>query len=164
MRFEMKHSVPARSFASLVVVLCLLAAPVAVLAKKGEKNFKRGVEHEKAQQWERAAQEFALAVAANPSEMEFQLHYRRALFNASQKFMEQGRTLSEQGDYRGAYNAYRQAYGYDPVNELAVAEMERVLRLQREREGATGNGHSRPGGSQTGNGNGNGAATVPTSY
>ncbi|HEY9282688.1 MAG TPA: hypothetical protein VIP46_04455, partial [Pyrinomonadaceae bacterium] len=141
----MKHSVHARPFASLLVVICLLAAPVAVLAKKGEKNFKRGVEHEKAQQWERAAQEFALAVAANPSEMEFQLHYRRALFNASQKFMEQGRTLADQGDYRGAYNAYRQAYGYDPVNELAVAEMERVLRLQREREGANGNGHARPG-------------------
>src|SRR5918998_3553963 len=157
MRFEMKHSVHARPFASLLVVLCLLAAPVAVLAKKGEKNFKRGVEHEKAQQWERAAQEFALAVAANPSEMEFQLHYRRALFNASQKFMEQGRTLAEQGDYRGAYNAYRQAYGYDPVNELAVAEMERMLRLQREREGA--NGHSRPAGPQAGNGNG--AASVP---
>jgi general secretion pathway protein D len=154
----MKHSVPARSFASLLVVLCLLAAPVAVLAKKGEKNFKRGVEHEKAQQWERAAQEFALAVAANPSEMEFQLHYRRALFNASQKFMEQGRTLAEQGDYRGAYNAYRQAYGYDPVNELALAEMERVLRLQREREGANGGGNGNGGQARPG------AGTVPTSY
>lgn len=158
----MKHSVHGRRFASLALVLCLLAAPAAVMAKKGEKSFRRGVEHEKAQQWERAAQEFALAVAANPSEMEFQLHYRRALFNASQKFMEQGRALAEQGDYRGAYNAYRQAYGYDPVNELAVAEMERMLRLQREREGATGNGHSRPGGSPSGNGDG--ASTVPTSY
>ena len=134
----MKHSVHARSLASLVVALCLLAAPVAVLAKKGDKNYKRGLEAEKAKQWEQAAQEFALAVAANPSDMEFQLHYRRSLFNASQKFMEQGRTLSESGDYTGAYNAYRQAYGYDPVNELAQAEMGRMLRLQREKEEATG--------------------------
>ena len=134
----MKHSVHARSLASLVVALCLLAAPVSVPAKKGDKNYKRGLEAEKAKQWEQAAQEFALAVAANPSDMEYQLHYRRSLFNASQKFMEQGRTLAEQGDYTGAYNAFRQAYGYDPVNELAQAEMARMLRLQREKEETTG--------------------------
>ncbi len=135
----MKHLVHARSLASLVVALCLLAAPVGVMAKKkGDKNYKRGLEAENAKQWEQAAQEFALAVAANPSDMEFQLHYRRALFNASQKFMEQGRTLSEAGDYTGAYNAFRQAYGYDPVNELAKAEMDRMLRLQRDKEEATG--------------------------
>src|SRR5205823_75403 len=29
----------------------------------------------------------------------------------------------------------RQAYGYDPVNQLAVSEMERMLRLQEVKEG-----------------------------
>ncbi|MBA3323658.1 MAG: hypothetical protein H0T45_19725 [Pyrinomonadaceae bacterium] len=130
----------ARPLATAMVVLCLLAAPIAVLAKKGEKNYKRGLEHEAAQQWDRAAQEFALAVAASPSDTEYQLHYRRAIFQASQKFMEQGRTLFEQDDYKGAYNAYRQAYGYDPVNELALAEMQRMLRLQREKEGGDDDG------------------------
>ncbi|CAN5257166.1 hypothetical protein BH18ACI2_BH18ACI2_27700 [soil metagenome] len=143
----MKRETRARSLASMLVIFCLLAAPIAVSAKKGEKNYKRGLQHETAQQWERAAQEFALAVAANPSDTEYQLHYRRAIFQASQKFMEQGRTLAEQGDYKGAYNAYRQAYGYDPVNELALAEMQRMVRLQRERDGTGPNG----------NGNGSGA-------
>src|SRR6185369_1405552 len=49
----------------------------------------------------------------------------------------------EQRDFLGAYNAFRQAYGYDPVNELAVSEMERVLRLQGVKDGtspATDNG------------------------
>jgi general secretion pathway protein D len=113
----------------------LLAAPAGVLAKKGEKNYNRGLEYEKAQQWEKAAQEFALAVAAAPSETEYQLHYRRAVFNASQNYMTKGRALADQGDYIGAYNAYRQAYGLDPVNDLAAQEMDRVLRLQREKEG-----------------------------
>ena len=140
----MKKTTLPRAFASLVMALCLLSMPLVALAKKGEKNFNRGVQHEKMEQWERAAQEFALAVAANPSDMEYQLHYRRALFNASQKFMEQGRTLAEQGDYTGAYNAFRQAYGYDPINELALAEMNRVLRLQREKEGKDGT-PARPG-------------------
>jgi general secretion pathway protein D len=151
------------------MVLCLLAAPVAVLAKKGEKNYRRGIEQEKAMQWERAAQEFALAVAANPSDIEYQLHYRRAIFNASQRFMEQGRTLAEQGDFAGAYNAYRQAMGYDPINELAASEMERMLRLQREKEGrdpivngtngGTNNVPNRSNGTPS-----TGAALVPTSY
>lgn len=131
----MKFSARARSFVALLLVAFLLAAPIPALAKKGEKNYKRGREHEAAQQWEKAAQEFALAVAAAPSDTEYQLHYRRAVFNASQVFMQKGRALADRGDYVGAYNAFRQAYGLDPVNELAVQEMERALRLQREKEG-----------------------------
>src|ERR1044072_8079463 len=67
--------------------------------------------------------------------MEYQLRFRRASFNASQTYMQQGRSLAERGDFVGAYNALRQAYGYDPVNELAVSEMERMLRLQAVQEG-----------------------------
>jgi len=160
----MKLTVSVRAYASLVLMLCLLAAPVAVLAKKGEKNYRRGLEQERAMQWERAAQEFALAVAANPSDIEYQLHYRRAIFNASQRFMEQGRTLAEQGDFTGAYNAYRQAVGYDPINELAVSEMNRMLRLQREKEGRdpanmNGNDANRLNGTPS-----TGSAIVPTSF
>ncbi|HKC64458.1 MAG TPA: hypothetical protein VKB86_12520, partial [Pyrinomonadaceae bacterium] len=136
----------ARTLASLLVVFCLLAAPMTALAKKGDKNFKQGVKYETAQQWEKAAQEFTLAVAADPSNTEYQLHYRRAVFNASQMYMQQGRALAEQRDYLGAYNAFRQAYGYDPVNQLALSEMERMLRLQREKTGEAGAGDGGSGG------------------
>ena len=126
---------------SFLLTFCLLLLPVTALAKKGEKNFKRGMQHEAAQQWEKAAQEFVLAVAANPADVEYQLHFRRASFNASQSFMQQGRALAEQRDYVGAYNAFRQAYGYDAVNELAVSEMERMLRLQSVKDGTNGSGN-----------------------
>ena len=139
----------ARTFASLLVVFCLLAAPMAVFAKKGDKNFKQGMKYETAQQWEKAAQEFTLAVAADPSNTEYQLHYKRAVFNASQMYMQQGRALAEQRDYLGAYNAFRQAYGYDPVNQLALSEMERMLRLQREKTGENGAGDGVGGGAKT---------------
>ena len=120
---------------SFVVVFCLLAVPMAAFGKKGRKAFSRGMDFEKSQQWEKAAQEFMVALAADPSNAEFQLHYRRAIFNASQMYMQQGRSLAEQRDYVGAYNAFRQAFGYDPVNQLAVSEMERMLRLQEVKEG-----------------------------
>jgi general secretion pathway protein D len=136
MRGVMKASYK-RSIASLIVIASLLSAPVFALGKKGEKNYKKGLQYEAAQQWEKAAQEFALAVAQNPSHIEYQLHYRRAVFNTSQALMVQGRALAEKEDFVGAYNAFRQANSYDPANELALSEMERMLRLQREKEGQT---------------------------
>lgn len=143
---------------SLLLTFSLLIMPITALAKKGDKNFKRGMQYENSQQWEKAAQEFTLAVAADPSNMEYQLHFRRAAFNASQSFMQQGRALAEQRDFVGAYNAFRQAYGYDPVNELAVSEMDRMLRLQSVKDGT-----SRPiNGAGTNGDNGEGVA-VPAS-
>ncbi|HET6891184.1 MAG TPA: secretin N-terminal domain-containing protein, partial [Pyrinomonadaceae bacterium] len=140
---------------SSLLTFCLLLMPVVALAKKGEKQYKRGLQYEAAQQWDKAAQEFTLAVAADPSNIEYQLHFRRASFNASQAFMQQGRALAEQRDYVGAYNAFRQAYGFDPVNELAVSEMERMLRLQNVKNGTngSGNGHDTKNGELPENGN-----------
>src|SRR5678809_37911 len=131
----MKIKMSSRSAISFILAISLLSLPNTAFGKKGDKNFKRGMQYESAQQWDKAAQEFTLAVAADPSNMEYQLHFRRASFNASQSYMQQGRSLAEQGDFLGAYNAFRQAYGYDPVNELAVAEMERMLRMQGVKEG-----------------------------
>jgi general secretion pathway protein D len=136
----MRIKTETRIVVSLLLTFCLLAVPMTAFAKKGEKQFKEGIKHEAAQQWEKAAQAFTLAVAADPSNVEYQLHFRRASFNASQAFMKQGRALAEQRDFVGAYNAFRQAYGYDSVNELAVSEMERMLRLQGVKEGTNGNG------------------------
>lgn len=134
----MKLKTNTRIPVSLLLTFCLLLMPIVVMAKKGDKNFKQGMKYEAAQQWEKAAQEFTLAVAADPSNVDYQLHFRRASFNASQSFMQQGRALAEQRDFVGAYNAFRQAFGYDPVNELAVSEMERMLHLQRVKEGQNG--------------------------
>src|SRR5438105_6798619 len=131
----MKLKIRWHSLVSLIVVVCLLATPVFAFGKKGKEHFDRGMKLEQAEQWEKAAQEFTLALAADPSNADYQLHYRRSLFNASQSFMQQGRALAEQRDFVGAYNAFRQAYGYDPVNQLAVSEMERMVRLQEVKEG-----------------------------
>jgi len=137
-----------RFLVSLLLTFCLLLVPVTALAKKGEKNFKAGIRYEANQQWEKAAHEFTLALAADPSSVEYQLHFRRASFNASQAYMQQGRALAEQRDFVGAYNAFRQAYGYDPVNQLAVSEMERMLHLQSVKEGTSGGSGTRSGDAQ----------------
>jgi len=153
----MKNNTRMRTLISLVLAVSLLALPMTAFGKKGDKNFKRGMQYENAQQWDKAAQEYTLAVAADPSNMEYQLHFRRASFNASQTYMQQGRSLSERGDFVGAYNAFRQAYGFDPVNELAVSEMERMLRLQAVKEGRSPNA-AKPGETSE---NGTGTPSAP---
>lgn len=116
--------------AAVLLSLCILAPTAAAFVPKGQKNYKQGLQFEQSQQWEKAAEEFSLAVAAEPSNSEYQLHYRRAVFNASQAFMQQGGSLLDRGDYLGAYNAFRRAYAYDPANELAASMMDRAFKLQ----------------------------------
>src|SRR5262249_16916262 len=43
-----------------------------------------------------------------------------------------GDELAKQGDYASAYNAYRQAIGYDQGNEMASMKMKSMLELQKE--------------------------------
>jgi general secretion pathway protein D len=113
-----------------MLMFCLLASSISAMGGKGKKNYERGLRFEAAQQWEKAIEEFILAVAAEPANIQYQLHYRRAIFNASQEAMRQGDALAAQTDYLGAYNAFRQAARYDPTNQLALSEAERVLRLK----------------------------------
>lgn len=120
---------------TLLLLLALLAPVPALASGNGKKKFKEGMRHEVAEEWDKAAEAFALAVAENPKNPEYRLHLQRALFNASQMFMKRGRLLAEQKDYEGAYIAFRKAYGFDPVNELARSEMARMVRLQEEAMG-----------------------------
>ncbi len=121
------------------MLMFAMLSPTAVLAGgDGKKFFKQGMKHEAAEQWDQAAESFALAVADNPKNPEYRLHLQRALFNASQMYMRKGNVAAGEKDYEGAYIAFRKAYAYDPVNELAKSEMARMLRLQQDLLDSTG--------------------------
>ncbi len=90
------------------------------------------------QEWDKAVEQFALAVADTPKNPEYRLHLTRALFNASQMFMKKGTAAAKEKDYEAGYVAFRRAYAFDPTNELAKSEMDRMVRLQQEiNEGST---------------------------
>jgi len=134
----MKKSAYVRFTLCLFLLISLLS-PSAVLAfgDNGKKYFKEGLKAEVSEQWDKAVEQFALAVAETPKNPEYRLHYQRALFNASQMFMKRGAALAAEKDYAGAYLSFRKAYAYDPVNELARSEMERMMRLQQELQNGT---------------------------
>src|SRR5262245_13743040 len=125
-----------RRFLAAFLSLCLLL-PGAALAdgKNGKKNFKEGMKYEELQQWDMAAQRFALALSAEPNNPEYKVHYLQALQRASLMYITRGDALAEQNDYSGAYVAYRQAYNYDPGNEISKFKMERMLELQKTQIG-----------------------------
>ena len=79
-----------------------------ISAREGKKNFAEGMKYEAHQQWEQAAQQFIVAVAAEPNNPEYQLHLLRAKQNAALMLAGRGDALAEQRDYVGAYRAYRQ--------------------------------------------------------
>ncbi len=125
-----------RKFMALLLTVCLVlpsAMPVfAYGGKNGKKNFKEGLKYEAEQQWEQAVTQYALAVAAEADNAEYKLRYNRALQNASIMYTRRGDELAKQGDYAGAYDAFRKAYGYDQSNEMAEYKMRNMLEMQKD--------------------------------
>jgi general secretion pathway protein D len=130
-----------RRFLAIFLSLCLLLPMMsgAALAdgKNGKKNYKEGRKYEEQQQWDMAAQHYALALSAEPNNPEYKLHYLRALQQASLMYIKRGDSLAEQNDYASAYTAYRQAYNYDQGNEIAHYKMGQMLELQKAQAGGT---------------------------
>ena len=128
-----------RSTVSLLLILAFIS-PTAVLAdkKKAKKYFKEGMKQEATEAWDKAAEQFALAVSESPKNPEYKLHLQRSLFSASQMYMRKGAAAAKEKDYEGGYNAFRKAYAYDPTNELAKAEMDHMVRLQQGENPASG--------------------------
>jgi general secretion pathway protein D len=127
----MKKSAFVRFSLTFLMVFSLLSPTVILAAGDGKKHFKIGMKFEDTEEWDKAAEEFALAITSDPKNPEYRLHYQRSLFNASQMYMKRAVALANEKDYAGAYIAFRKAYSFDPVNELAKSEMDRMLRLQQ---------------------------------
>lgn len=129
----MKRSIHVRVFLSFLLVCAMLTPTTSVLAfDNGKKYFSQGMKHEAAEEWDKAVEQFALAVSDSPKNPEYRLHLTRALFNASQQYMKKGNASAKEKDYEAAYLSFRRAYAFDPTNELAKSEMDRMVRLQQE--------------------------------
>jgi general secretion pathway protein D len=121
-----------RQWVALALVLTMIGiglVPVPTYADH-KKYFKEGLRFEENKQWDKAAEKFALAVAEKPSNVEYPLHFHRCLVNAGIMLVERGDMLAEQKDYNAAFQAFRQAYSFDPTNDLARIKMRRMLELQ----------------------------------
>ncbi|NDD65237.1 MAG: hypothetical protein EBZ36_14865, partial [Acidobacteria bacterium] len=121
---------------SVLVLVGALLLPIPALGvnRSGKKNFREGRKYEVLLQWDLAVHHYGLAVAAEPNNPEYKLHYLRSLQQASLWYVKTGDSLAEQEDFGGAYAAYLKAFNYDQGNEIARLKMERMRRLQTDRE------------------------------
>src|SRR5262249_41036964 len=124
---------------ALFLTVCL-SLPGAAFGggKSGKKYFKEGVRYESVEQWDLAAEQYALAVSDEPGNAEYRLRFLRATQMASLMFTARGDLLEAKADYAGAYNAYARAFTYDQTNETARIKMGRMLDQQRAKEGLGG--------------------------
>ncbi|MCI0387482.1 MAG: hypothetical protein MOB07_01755 [Acidobacteria bacterium] len=123
--------------APLVFLLAVcLSLPVTVFGggKSGKKNFKEGAKYESAEQWDLAAEQYAMAVANEPDNAEYRLRLLRAMQMASLMYAARGDLFEAKGDYASAYNAYARAFTYDRSNETTRIKMARMIEQQKSRE------------------------------
>jgi general secretion pathway protein D len=132
-----------------LLIICLTFPPLAFAGSKaGKKYFDEGVKHEIAEQWDKAAERYALAVAEDPGNAEYRLRLLRATQMASLMFVARADLLEAKGDFAAAYNDYARAYSYDRTNETARLKMTRMLEQQRAAQGL---GKAEPYNPRTGN-------------
>jgi general secretion pathway protein D len=150
-----------RFLISLLLIAAMLAPTTAFAAGLGEgkRHFNKGMEHEAHEEWDAAVEEYALAVSANPKNAEYRLHLQRSLFQASQMYMKRGTEAANEKNYDAGYNAFKKAYSYDPTNELAKAEMDRMVRMQQGDSGT-----QQPGAPKTSTGGNGNLKLSPASY
>lgn len=120
----------------LSICLCLPNTALAI-GKAGKKHFKEGNRYESAEQWDLAAERYALAVADEPENAEYKLRLLRSMQMASLMFAARGDALAGKNDYAGAYNAYARAANFDPTNESMRLKMVRMLEQQKAQVSGT---------------------------
>src|SRR5262245_9639718 len=130
-----KYSICRVSLVFLLAICVSLTGAVFGGGKSGKKNFKEGARYETAEQWDLAAEQYALAVANEPDNAEYRLRLLRAMQLASLMYAARGDLLEAKGDYAGAYNAYARAFTYDRANETTRIKMARMIEQQKSRDG-----------------------------
>jgi general secretion pathway protein D len=131
----MSKYISARALVACLFSVCL-SSPVPIFAggnggNGGKKNFKEGVKYENSEQWDLAAEQYALAVAGEPGNAEYRLRLLRAMQMASLMYSARGDLLEARNDFAGAYNAYARSYTYDPTNDRARSKMALMVELQK---------------------------------
>src|SRR5262245_43402742 len=127
-----KYTTIRASLAQLLAVCLILTGTVfgGGGGGNGKKYFKEGAKYETAEQWDLAAEQYALAVVDEPGNTEYKMRLLRAMQMASLMFAVRGDLLEAKNEYAGAYTAYARAFAYDQTNEVARIKMARMLEQQ----------------------------------
>ncbi|HLH29849.1 MAG TPA: hypothetical protein VKY31_01515 [Terriglobia bacterium] len=109
---------------TLFVLAGLLAISAAGCA--GQKAYSRGEHAAVTKDFDTAMAEFKVALDADPKNVEYQLKYSQAKYNAAFQHFEAGRRAVEKKDFQTAKAEFARTLEIDPTHELARSELEKV--------------------------------------
>jgi len=121
--------------AALLAVLMTLALPLAARTKKGDKLAAEGLKFEMQRQYDKALENYELALASDTSDINYQLMTRRVRFQAGQLHVNNGLKLRTDGKLDEALAEFNKAYTIDPSSTSAEQEIRRTLHMvEREKQ------------------------------
>ncbi len=126
-----------RHFWTVLAIVLAVSGPLEARNRKGDKFLKQGESAEARQMWDEALGFYEKAQAEDPSDPGYMLAVKRARFQASQKHVDLGQKLRNQGQLEGAVEEFQKAILMDPGSAIALEEWRRTADML-EKEKATG--------------------------
>ena len=121
-----------------VVLASWLAAPMAPLqarTRQGDKAYAMGQAAEEKKDWDKALEYYRKALAADPSDIQYQMSTQKASFQDSQLHVENGQKIRAQGSLAEALLEFQRAFAVDPGSIIAVQEVRTTQdMIERERQ------------------------------
>jgi general secretion pathway protein D len=109
---------------SLFALVCLLAIGLTGCAAK--QAYTRGQHAEILKDFDTAMTEYKAALDKDPGNIEFQLKYQKARYNAGFQHFEAGRRALDKEDFQTAKMEFSRVLEIDPSHELARQQLDRV--------------------------------------
>jgi general secretion pathway protein D len=121
--------------AALLAVLMTLVLPLAARTRKGDKFAAEGLKFETQKEYDKALEQYELALDTDTSDITYQLLTRRVRFQAGQLHVNAGLKLRNDGKLDEALAEFNRAYTIDPSSTSAEQEIRRTLRMiEREKQ------------------------------
>ena len=122
---------------TLLAVVAVLAICLSGCAAR--QAYKRGQRAEVTKNFEAAMTEYKAAIDKNPANIEYQLKYQQARFNAGVEHFEAGRRALDKEDYETAKMEFIRTTQIDPTHVLAQQQLAKVNAILAAKRSALSN-------------------------
>jgi general secretion pathway protein D len=118
-----------RSLSLVAMLLIVLAASRPLAADSAHSNYKKGVDAEKRQDYERAFEYFQEAFRQKPKDVRYRAAYEHTKFLAAAAHVHRGQLLRDGGKLEEAIVEFQKASAIDPSSFIAQQELRRTQDL-----------------------------------
>src|SRR5688572_17398340 len=115
------------------LVTLLILVLVATSCGAAKQAYKQGTRAEIARDYDTAMEQYRLALAADPSNIEYRLKFEQTRFTAAYEHFQRGRRAMQAGNIETARAEFRRALEIDPSHDFTRQELQEMDRVLSER-------------------------------